>query len=114
MAGGRQEQGQASAEFAAVIPLVLIVFLLLAQLAVAGYSLWSAAIAARAGARAEHVGRAPRPVALEALPKLLREGAEVNRGSGVRVRVSVPALIPGLRLPPVEAASGLGTERDAS
>jgi len=37
-------------ELVATIPLVLVVTLIVAQLAVAGYALWSAADAARAGA----------------------------------------------------------------
>lgn len=107
MAGGPGEKGQASAEFAAVLPGVLLAVFLLAQLLVAGYALWSAGIAARAGARADHVGKAAAPVALAALPELLREGAEIEDGDGVRVRVRVPALIPGVRLPPVEAGTSL-------
>ena len=39
----------------------MIVTLLVAQFAIAGYALWSAGIAARAGARAAYVGGERRP-----------------------------------------------------
>src|SRR3954453_24189564 len=52
----RRDRGQASVELVAVVPVLLLVTLVVAQLAVAGYALWSAAAAARAGARAGYVG----------------------------------------------------------
>ena len=54
-AGGRND-GQASVELVATIPALVIAVLLVAEFASVGYSLWSAGVAARAGARAAYVG----------------------------------------------------------
>ncbi|MBA2239869.1 MAG: pilus assembly protein, partial [Solirubrobacterales bacterium] len=48
--------GQASVELVAVLPALLLALVVGLQLAAAGWSLWSATEAARAGARAELVG----------------------------------------------------------
>ena len=50
------DKGQASVELVAAIPALVLVALMAAQLALAGYALWSAGVAARAGARAAYVG----------------------------------------------------------
>ena len=49
-----------------------------------------------------------RAAARRALPSALRVGATVLDRDGVRVRVRVPALVPGVDLPPVWASSKLG------
>jgi hypothetical protein len=84
-----------------VLPFLLVAILVAAQLGLAGASLWSASIAARAGARASLVGGRPAAVARAALPSVLRRGAKVGTGGGgVAVEVPLPRLLPGL--PPVE------------
>lgn len=91
------ETGQASVAFVAVVPLALVACLLVAQAGVVGYSAWSAAGAARAGARAELVGEPVSPAAREALPGALARGSgvDVDRGTGaVEVEVSAPRLLP--------------------
>ena len=85
-----------------------IVFLV-AQFVAAGYALWSAETAARAGARAEYVGGDGRDVALQALPPGLRAGAEVHEGEGVSVTVRAAAPAPGVPGLPVTARSATGT-----
>jgi len=90
------EEGTASVELVAVVPCLLLAVLVAAQLAVAGHSLWSAGVAARAGARAALVGGEPERTARRALPAPLREGAEVDGPSPVFVRVAVPRLLPAL------------------
>ncbi len=100
--------GQAAAELLAVLPLALAVALATAQLALAGYGLWSAAEAARAGARAELVGGDGETSALSALPSWLEHGAEVDLGEPVAVEVEVPALLPGAPSIPVSARSSMG------
>jgi 2-oxoglutarate dehydrogenase E2 component (dihydrolipoamide succinyltransferase) len=60
-----QERAQAAAELVAVAPLVLLAALALGQLVVACWALLSVGEAARAGARAAHVG-APAPAAARA------------------------------------------------
>ena len=102
------ESGQASVELVAAIPALVLVTLLVAQLALAGYALWSAGIAARAGARAAYVGGDAGRTALAALPSPLRDDASVHAGNGLAVRVRTPSLVPGLPRVPVTARAGLG------
>jgi hypothetical protein len=109
MARPRGEEGQASIELVAAIPLVLVLTLVVAQLAVAGYALWSAGAAARAGARAGYVGGNARAAARRSLPQPLRHGASIDDSHGVAVRVKAPALIPGIPSVPVTAKADLET-----
>jgi pilus assembly protein CpaE len=99
--------GQASVEFVALLPALAVCLILAGQAVAAGWALWSAGVAARAGARAEHVGTDPDAAARHALPGPLRGGAVIRSGDGVRVRVRVPALVPGVALPSVAASSTL-------
>jgi hypothetical protein len=101
------EDGTASVELIATVPFLLFAVAVAAQVALAGHALWSASVAARAGARAALVGGDPEAVAKRALPTPLRAGAEVEDDGAVSVRVRVPSLLgsgPVLRL---EASSGL-------
>lgn len=104
------QPGQASAELVAVIPALLIVVLIAAQLGVVGWALWSAGAAARAGARAAHVGGDAEAAARTALPSHLRRGARVSSEDDVGVRVRVPSLVPGVPRIPLEARAGLDPE----
>jgi TadE-like protein len=106
----RVQDGQAAAEFVAVAPILLCVVLALAQLAVAGFALWSAGDAARAGARAAHVGADAERAALSELPSWLEAGAEVDGAGPVEVTVQAPAVLPGVPDIAVHAAAGLGVE----
>ena len=99
--------GQASAELVAILPALAVCLLIAAQVVAAGWALWSAGNAARAGARAERVDSDGAAVARRALPGTLRNGAEIHTGDGVRVRVRIPRLLPGIELPPIAAASTL-------
>ncbi|MDX6617007.1 MAG: hypothetical protein QOD60_2098 [Solirubrobacterales bacterium] len=90
-----------------MIPFLLVAMLIAAQLALTGYSLWSAAAAARAGARAENVGDDGAAVARRALPGMLRDDAEVKPGPPVRVKVRSPSLLPGVPGLSVEAKTNL-------
>lgn len=92
----RREGGTASVEMVAVVPFLLLAVLVAAQIGLAGQALWSAGIAARAGARAALVGRDAAIAARRALPVALREGAKVSDGEAVSVRVAIPWLLPGL------------------
>jgi pilus assembly protein CpaE len=104
---GFRERGQASVELVAVLPALVVCVLIAGQAVAAGWALWTAGNAARAGARAEHVGSDGEEVARRALPGNLGRGAEVRSRDGVRVRVDVPRLVPGAELPAVTAASTL-------
>lgn len=108
MAARGGERGQASVELVAAIPALILVTLLAAQLALAGYALWSAGVAARAGARAAYVGGDGERAARASLPEPLRKDATVSDGNGVRVQVRAPSLVPGVPRVPVTARAGLG------
>lgn len=95
-------------ELVAVVPFLLLALVAAAQIALAGQALWSASVAARAGARAALVGGGATAVARAALPPSLRRGAKVEDDEGVRVRVEVPRLIPSL--PPVRVSASSGLE----
>jgi hypothetical protein len=94
-------------ELVAVVPFLLLAVLVAAQLALAGQALWSAGVAARAGARAALVGGDAAAAARSALPPSMRRAAEVEDEGQVSVRVAVPRLIPSLPRVRVSAASGL-------
>lgn len=105
---GHREEGTASVELIAAVPFLLLAVLVAAQLALAGQALWSAGLAARAGARAALVGGDATTAARRALPPSLRAGAEVSDGGAVSVRVAVPRLLPALPRLMVGSESGLG------
>jgi hypothetical protein len=102
------ESGQASAELVAVVPALLLCVLIAAQIGFAGYALWSAGNAARAGARAAHVDGDAEAAARSALPEPLRDDATISGKDEIEVRVAVPALVPGLPRIPLAARAALG------
>jgi hypothetical protein len=104
----RSGRGSASVELIATLPFLGLALLVAIQFALAGASLWAAAISARAGARAVEVGGQAGAVARRALPTPLRDRASVSDREGVRVKVPVPALLPGVPRMSVEARSSLG------
>jgi hypothetical protein len=107
---GHREGGTASVELIAVVPFLLLAVLVAVQLALAGQALWSASVAARAGARAALVGGDGTAAARRALPPSRRDGSEV-RGSGeVSVRVPIPRLLPGLPRVMVGARAALESD----
>ena len=106
---GHGEKGTASVELVAAVPFLLLALAVAAQIALAGQALWSASVAARAGARAALIGADPKAAALRALPAAMRDGAVVDEDDGaVSVKVLVPTLLPQLPAVKVGARSGLG------
>lgn len=101
------EEGTASVELVAVVPFLLLAILVAAQIALAGQALWSASVAARAGARAALVGGDVSAAARSSLPPSMREGARFEDEDGISVGVEVPRLIPSLPRVRVEARSSL-------
>jgi len=95
-------------ELVAVVPFLLLALVAAAQIALAGQALWSAGVAARAGARAALVGGEATAVARAALPPSLRRDARVEDDEGVTVQVEMPRLIPSL--PPVRVSASSGLE----
>jgi hypothetical protein len=107
MSAPERERGQASVELVAALPVLVVATLIALQLAVAGFALWSAASAARAGARAAYVGDDGHAAALDALPHPLRDGARITGSAAVRVQVPVPAVSPGFGSAQVRAGADL-------
>ena len=107
---GHGERGTASVELVAAVPFLLLALAVAAQIALAGQALWSASVAARAGARAALVGKDPKAAARRTLPEVMRDGAEVSEDDDgtVAVKVPVPTLLPDLPELRVGARSGLG------
>jgi pilus assembly protein CpaE len=105
-----REDGQAAVEVVALLPWVAAVLLVAWQLVVLGDARSSAAIAARAAARAVAVGADPAAAARERLPRRLRRGLRVRALDGglVSVSVRVPALAAPLDLGRVRAEASLG------
>jgi hypothetical protein len=90
-----------------MLPALAVCLAIAAQTVLVGWALWSAGIAARTGARAHEVGSDAEAAARHALPGPLRDGAAIRSGDGIRVKVRVPAIVPGVSLPSVSAASTL-------
>ena len=112
--GVHGQRGQASIELVAILPVVLVVGAIAWQLALAGHAAWLTAQAARAGARAEVVGRDGEAAARSALPRSLERGLEVDRlaTGGVRVAVRIPLLVHAWDAPVrVSAVSALGASK---
>jgi hypothetical protein len=112
--GVNGERGQASIELVAVLPCVLLVAAVVWQLVLVGHTAWLTAQAARAGARADAVGRDAGAAARSTLPRSMERGLEVGRlpTGGVRVSVRVPVLLAGWDAPVrVSAVSALGAPR---
>lgn len=123
----RREAGTASVELIAVVPFLLLAVLVAAQLALAGQALWSAGVAARAGARASLVGRGAAQAARAALPPSMRAGTEIHGGAeigevsvsgpladaagAISVQVPVPRIVPGLPVMSVGASASLSSVR---
>ena len=107
----RSELGQASVEFIAVLPVVLLVAGLVLQLVLVGQGLWLCANAARIAARAALVGSDPEAAARSALPAGLEGGLEVatdNRGI-VQILVRLPLVLAPLDATiPIRSAARLG------
>jgi hypothetical protein len=109
---GHGEEGTASVELVAAVPFLLLALAVAAQIALAGQALWSASVAARAGARAALVGGDPKAAARHALPTVMRHGAVIEEedDGGIGVAVPVPTLLPQLPMVKVGARSGLGDD----
>lgn len=104
----RRATGSVSLEMVGALPVVALGLLVALQLVVAGYVLWSAGTAARAGARAVLTGGAPDGPARRALPGILADRSKVSRENGVTVSVRLPRLLPGMPDTWLEGSSDLG------
>jgi hypothetical protein len=101
MAKARDDDGQATVELVALLPLLAVVAALIWQAIVAGHALWLAGSAANAAARARAVGGDPAGAAQRVLP-----AARVRRsGDGIELRVPVPMIIGGAHLGTISVRS---------
>jgi Flp pilus assembly protein TadG len=110
----RAEQGQATIELTALLPLIAVAALVAWQLGVAGHAAWSAGAAARAAARAHAVGADARAAAARVLAPRLRAGLRVDAQAGgtVVVTVPVPAVLgPAGRLTTVTSRAHFAPQR---
>jgi len=107
----RAQQGQASVELVALLPLVAVLVGLLWQAVVAGQAIWLAGSAARAAARATALGADAPAAARRVLPARLERGLVVRRATtpagGVHVAIAIPAIVGSRRLTTVHARARL-------
>lgn len=90
-----REEGQATVELLAAIPLLVLSGTIALQLLLAGYALTLADGAAEAGALAIAAGQPPRAAAEVSLPEWADDRVEINvRGGEVTVRLRPPSLLP--------------------
>ena len=95
----RAQEGQASVELVALLPLLALVAAVLWQAVVAGQAVWLAGTAARAAARAEAVGADAPAAARSVLTPRLGRSARITTASdgAVTVRVRIPVVTGGTR-----------------
>jgi hypothetical protein len=105
------EEGQATVELVALLPLMAVLAAVLWQGVVAGQAVWLAGSAARAAARANAIGADERAAARRVLPARLERGLVVRRvssgGGGVRVAIAIPSIVSSGRLTTVSASARL-------
>jgi hypothetical protein len=99
------ENGQATVELVALLPVIVLVVAMVWQAAIAGQAVWLAGSAARAAARASAVGADARAAARKSVPRRLWRGLRVHaeRKGAVSVTLRVPAVTGGARLGTVTA-----------
>lgn len=100
----RGDDGQASIELVALLPLMLLTGALVVQLALAGYCLVAAENAARVGARAASLCEDGSAAGQQAPPGWLRDELSVAVGSSggaarAEARTGVPVLFTSVQLP---------------
>ena len=95
---GGGEQGQASVELVALLPLLAGLVLAVWQLVLAGQASALAGTAARAGARAAGVGADPALAARAALPHGWARRVELQQSASgaLTVRIAVPSVVGGV------------------
>jgi hypothetical protein len=114
MLGRGGQDGQASVELVALLPLVVLVGALLWQAVVAGQALWLSGAAARAAARAAAVGGDAEAAARSALPGRLERGVRVRAGAGghgVRVAVRIPSVLTSGAIATIESRAAFPEQR---
>jgi hypothetical protein len=104
-----RSRGQASIETAALLPALLVLGLCCWQALLAGWASICAEHAARAAAQGRLSGAPPAVAARAVLPGLMRNEMRVEETGGkLRVRLTVPAVIPGFHLDVSADAEAVG------
>jgi|SRR5215212_10333741 len=105
----RTDDGQATVELVALLPLLGVLVALLWQALLAGETVWLSGAAARAAARADAVGADPADAARSVLPSRLERGLHVRQasGGGVELVLRVPAALGDGTVAPVTAYARL-------
>ena len=109
----RPDDGQATVELVALLPLVGLLVALLWQALLAGETVWLSGGAARAAARAAAVGADPARRRARGPPARLERGLRVRRepDGAVAVVLRVPAALGGGTLAPVTARARFEAQR---
>jgi hypothetical protein len=109
----RTDDGQATVELVALLPLIGLLVALLWQALLAGETVWLSGAAARAAARAAAVGGDPADAARSVLPPRLERGLRVRQASdgSVELVVGVPAALGGGTVAPVTARARFEAQR---
>lgn len=91
----RSDDGQATVELVALLPLIGLLIAVLWQFALAGSAIWLAGGAVRAAARAEAVGGDPLRAARGVLPGRLEQGLRVSRerDGAVALQLRIPLVL---------------------
>jgi hypothetical protein len=107
------DDGQATVELVALLPLVGLLVALLWQALLASATVWLSGSAARAAARAAAVGADPAAAARGVLPARLERGLRVRREAdgGVAVVLRVPAALGRGTIAPVAARARFEAQR---
>ena len=105
------ESGQASVDLVAALPFLILGVAVAVQLALVGFTAWSAGNAARAAARAAYVGSDPAAAARAALPGTFSSDVRVETaGEAIEVELAVPRLIPLLPPLALDSSTRLGPD----
>lgn len=113
MSSLRTDDGQATVELVALLPLVGLLVALLWQALLAGETVWLSGGAARAAARAVAVGADPADAARGILPARLERGMRVEREPDgvVTIVLRVPAALGTGTIAPVTARARFEAQR---
>jgi hypothetical protein len=113
MSSLRTDDGQATVELVALLPLVGLLVALLWQALLAGETVWLSGGAARAAARAVAVGADPADAARGVLPERLERGMRVERepDGAVTLVLRVPAALGAGTIAPVAARARFEAQR---
>jgi hypothetical protein len=109
----RTDDGQATVELVALLPLVGLLAAFLWQALLAGETVWLSGSAARAAARAVAVGADPADAARAVLPERLERRLRVERepDGAVTLELHVPAALGDGTLAPVTARARFEAQR---